>query len=90
VTLYPKTFEGRLTASGTAYDPADFVVSHPSLPLGSVVLLTHPGTGHSTFARVIDRGPVDDALLMDVSAAVAQELGIQGATSAPIELRIPQ
>ncbi len=90
VTVYPETFAGRLTASGMAYDPADFVVSHPSLPFGTVVLLTHPRTGHSIFARVIDRGPVDEALLMDVSAAVAQELGMQGTTSAPIELRIPR
>lgn len=75
VTVYPATFAGRLMADGRPYDPERFVVSHASLPLGTVVLLTHAATGRRTFAEVADRGPLDPALLMDVSAAVARALG---------------
>ena len=87
VAVYPSTFAGRLTASGTAYDPEAFVGSHPTLPYGSLVLLTHPQTQRSTFARIIDRGPVEDDVMMDVSAAVAETLGV-GDGGAAIELRV--
>ena len=88
VAVYPAPFEGRLTASGARYDPDALVVSHPSLPFGSVVLLTNPTSGQSTFARVIDRGPVDDALLVDVSEAVAARLGLAAQSDQPVALRI--
>ncbi len=88
VAVYPAPFEGRLTASGTRYDSEALVVSHPTLPFGSVVLLTNPTSGQSTFARVIDRGPVDDALLVDVSAAVAARLGLAAQSDQPVALRI--
>ena len=88
VALYPSAFAGRLTASGTAYDPEDFVVSHPSLPFGSVVLLSTRDPARHTFARVIDRGPVEEGVLLDVSAAVAQTLDLDDTEPAPVALRV--
>lgn len=88
VARYPATFEGRLTASGTRYEPDRLVVSHPNLPFGSVVLLMNPASGRSTFARVIDRGPVDDELLVDVSAAVAERLGLSQNSNQSVALRV--
>ena len=86
VTIYPNTYIGRLTASGTPYDPGDFSVSHRSLPLGIIVLLTNTETGRRTFARVIDRGPSQGSYLMDVSAAVARALGVTAGDSPAIAL----
>jgi LysM repeat protein len=74
VLVYPDTFEGRLTASGTPYQPGRFTASHQTLPIGSIVLLTNPGTGRSTFAEINDRGPVNNRFVMDVSDAVARQL----------------
>lgn len=88
VALYPTPFEGRLTASGTRYDPEQLVVSHPDLPFGSVVLLTNPASDRSTFARVIDRGPVEEDVLVDVSAAVAERLGVARGSNQPVALRV--
>lgn len=88
VVVYPPTFAGRLTASGTAYDPDDFVGSHPSLPYGSLVLLTHPDTGRHTFVRIVDRGPFDGDAIMDVSAAAARRLGVEDGSNHPVELRV--
>ena len=88
VAIYPDTFEGRLTAGGTPYDARALVVSHPALPFGAVVLLTNPATGQSTFAQVADRGPVEEEMLADVSAAVAERLGITRGSNQPIELRV--
>ena len=76
VAVYPEPFEGRLTASGTTYEPDDFVVSHPDWSFGTLVLITNPETGRRTFARVIDRGPIDDEHIMDVSEAVALQLDL--------------
>jgi len=87
VVVYPPPFAGRLTASGTTYDPDEFVGSHPSLPYGSLVLLTNPETTRSTFVRIVDRGPVEEDLLMDVSAAVAETLGLDDRNST-VEFRV--
>ena len=76
VARYPEAFAGRLTASGTAYNPEALVVSHPSLPFDSVVLVSTKNPERHTFARVIDRGPVEEGMLLDVSTAVANQLSL--------------
>jgi LysM repeat protein len=91
VVKYPSTFEGRLMAGGRRYDPSTHVVSHPDLPIGTVVLLTHTATGRHAFAVVADRGPLDEAFLLDVSAAVARRLGLPAdadESEAPVVLRV--
>jgi LysM repeat protein len=86
VSVYPEPFADRLTASGRPYNPDAFVVSHPSLPYGTVVLLSRPDTDRHTFAHVIDRGPLDEGVLLDVSAAVAEQLGIDDDASPTVAL----
>ncbi|MFB6230498.1 MAG: LysM peptidoglycan-binding domain-containing protein [Salinibacter sp.] len=88
VAAFPDPYAGRLTASGTPYDPDELVVSHPSLPYGSVVLLSRPDADRHTFARVIDRGPLEDGVLLDVSAAVAEQLSIDPNATPTVALRI--
>jgi len=89
VARYPKAFAGRLTASGTAYNPDDLVISHRSLPFDSVVLLSTENPERHTFARVIDRGPIEEDMLLDVSAAVAEQLNLPTEGTAPtVALRI--
>jgi len=87
VAVYPEAFAGRLTASGAPYDPDDLVVSHPSLPYGTVLLLTRPDADRHAFVRVIDRGPLDEGVLLDVSAAVAEQLGIGGEATPTVAVR---
>ncbi len=88
VSIYPETFADRLTASGRPYDPEAFVVSHPSLPYGAVVLLSRPDADRHTFARVVDRGPLDEGVLLDVSTAVAEQLGIDADKTPTVALRM--
>lgn len=89
VARYPASYEDRLMAGGARYDPERYVASHPSLPIGTVVLLTHPENGRRTFARVADRGPLDEAFVMDVSAAVHERLGLDSAESdQPVTVRV--
>ena len=88
VDIYPDTFAGRITASGDPYDPARYTVSHPELAIETIVLLTNPQTGRSTFAEVNDRGPVDTRFKMDVAAIVARELGLALGEDQEIQIRV--
>jgi LysM repeat protein len=88
VAVYPEAFVGRLTASGTTYDPEALVVSHPALPFGSVVLLSTRRPARHTFARVVDRGPVEEGVLLDVSPAVARALAVDDANTPSVALRV--
>ena len=88
VAMYPPTFAGRLTASGEVYNPEDFTGSHPELPFGTVVVLTSSRTGRSVFVRVNDRGPWEPGILMELSQAAAEALGIRVGTREVVEMRI--
>ncbi len=88
VAIYPDTFAGRITASGDPYDPARFTVSHSELALETIVLLTNPVSGRSTFAEVTDRGPLDARFVMDVSAIVARELALTPGEEEEIQIRV--
>ena len=88
VVMYPETYTGRITASGVPYDPERYTVSHPELALKTIVLLTNPQTGHSTFAEVTDRGPLDTRYMMDVSAIVARELRLTAGLDESVQIRV--
>ena len=76
VTVFPETYAGRVMAGGTAYDPAGFVVAHRELPFDTVLIVENAETGRASFARVADRGPVDERRLMEISPALADEIGV--------------
>ncbi len=85
--VYPDVMRGRQTESGEAYDPTAFTLSHRDYPFGTVVLVTNPASGRSTFARVIDRGPVSRAYLVELSAAAATALELDPNAARRVELR---
>ena len=85
--VYPDVMSGRPTESGEAYDPLAFTISHRDLPFGTVVLVTNPASGRSTFARVTDRGPVSRAYLVELSAAAATALELDPNAARRVELR---
>ena len=85
--VFPDAMSGRRTESGEAYDPEAFTASHRTEPVGSVLLVTNPATGRSTFVRVTDRGPVSQAYLVELSAAAADVLGLDPDGAGRVELR---
>jgi len=87
-SVYPDAFTGRLMASGRAYDPDAFLVSHPSLPFGSVVLISRPAKNLHTFAHVQDRGPAQKNRFLNLSDAVAQHLNAEEDTAPTVALRV--
>lgn len=85
--VYPDVMRGRPTASNEPYDPLEFTVSHRDYPFGTVLLITNPASGRSTFVRVIDRGPVSRAYLVELSAAAATALELDPNAARRVELR---
>jgi rare lipoprotein A len=76
-SYYADRFAGQRTASGEAYDPADFTAAHRNLPFGTRVRVTNMANGESVVVRINDRGPWGGGRrLIDVSRAAARELGL--------------
>ena len=75
---YGPHFNGHKTANGEKYNQEAFTCAHRTLPLGSWVRVTNLLNQKSVFLRVNDRGPMSTGLIVDLSHAAAQRLGVAG------------
>ena len=71
---YGDYFQGKPTASGEPYNMYDLTAAHPSLPIGSYVLVTNLRNGHAVTVRINDRGPIVPDRIIDVSYSTARVL----------------
>ena len=64
----------------TSYYPAKqpHIAAHRTLPLGTVLILTNPRNGRTARVVVGGRGPFDRRRSLDVSHAIARQLGFEG------------
>ena len=62
--------------------------AHPSLPLGSKVLVTNLKNGKSVEVRINDRGPHVDGRIIDLSYAAAKKLGAVSGGTIPVRLQV--
>jgi len=85
---YGERHHGRLTASGENYDMYELTAAHPSLPLGSKVLVTNLKNGKSVEVRINDRGPHVDGRIIDLSYAAAKQLGAVSSGTIPVRLQV--
>ncbi len=85
---YGERHHGRLTASGEPYDMNELTAAHPSLPLGSKVLVTNLKNGKSVQVRINDRGPHVDGRIIDLSYAAAKQLGAVPSGTIPVRLQV--
>ena len=70
---YGPGFDGRPTATGALFDQQGWTVASKELPLGTVLLITRGD--RAVLALVNDRGPFVAGRVLDLSRAVAAELG---------------
>jgi rare lipoprotein A len=75
-TWYGKEYAGSRTASGTPFNPQAFTAAHRTLPLGTYVEVTSLETGRTVLVLITDRGPFTPGLLIDLSQAAAQAIGV--------------
>lgn len=83
---YGPRFHGRRTASGEPYDMYAFTAAHRSLPFGTRVRVTNPGSGQSVVVRINDRGPFTPGFIIDLSYAAAQRIGLRGSKRVRLEV----
>jgi rare lipoprotein A (peptidoglycan hydrolase) len=72
---YGLKHHNRLTASGQRFDMHKNTLAHRTLPLGTKVRLINPDNGKSAEGVVNDRGPYIEGRDVDVSYAMAKQLG---------------
>ncbi len=66
---------GGVNAIGERLRRGEYYAAHRTLPLPCMVRITSLANGKSVEARVSDRGPFIKGRLIDVSAAIARDLG---------------
>jgi rare lipoprotein A len=81
---YGTEYEGKPTASGELFNPADMTAAHPSLPFGTMLRVTNTLNNREVIVRVNDRGPFINTRILDVSLAAARVLDIINTGTAPV------
>jgi rare lipoprotein A (peptidoglycan hydrolase) len=83
---YGPGFHGRQTANGERFNQNDMTAAHRSLPFGTKVRVTNSNNGRSVVVRINDRGPFIGGRVIDLSAAAAQYIGMDGIAPVNIEI----
>jgi rare lipoprotein A len=87
---YGGHFQGRQTANGEIFDTNLLTAAHKSLPFGTIVQVTHKGSGKTVQVRINDRGPFVAGRIIDLSRAAADAIGLTAQGVAPVKLTIVQ
>ncbi|MGA9884375.1 MAG: septal ring lytic transglycosylase RlpA family protein [Candidatus Acidiferrales bacterium] len=85
---YGEDFDGLPTATGETYDMYAATAANPTLPLGSIVRVVNPKNHRSEVVRINDRGPYVEGRELDVSYAVARELGFEQRGTAKVRVEL--
>ena len=85
---YGPGFHGNKTANGERYDMHQLTAAHRTLPFGSIAVVRSMHSGRQVTVRINDRGPFARERVLDLSLAGARELGMTGAGTDDIELRV--
>ncbi|MCL2186136.1 MAG: septal ring lytic transglycosylase RlpA family protein [Treponema sp.] len=83
---YGREFEGRPTASGEIFDASQLTAAHPSLPFGTMLIVTNTHNNKKVTVRINDRGPFVPARIIDVSRAAAEQLDMIVTGTAPVKI----
>ncbi|MBP6059127.1 MAG: septal ring lytic transglycosylase RlpA family protein [Nitrosomonas sp.] len=87
-TYYAANMEGRLTASGEPYDPEQLTAAHRTLPIGSLVRVTHLKSNHQVVVRINDRWGGGGDRIINLSQQAAIELNFGSSGTAPVYLTV--
>jgi rare lipoprotein A len=85
---YGYPHHGRITAGGQRFNMYEFTAAHQTLPLGTRLRVTNLLNGRSVIVTIADRGPFVRGRVLDLSFAAAQEIGMLGRGTAPVQLEI--
>lgn len=83
---YGPGFHGRTTANGESFNQWAMTAAHKFLPFGTMVRVTNLYTGAAAVVRINDRGPYAHGRVIDLSAAAADVIGMDGVASVRIDI----
>ena len=75
---YGDGFAWRTMANGRPMDPNAMTTAHPSLPLGTRILVTNPANGKSVNLVISDRGPYHGGRILDLSSGAFSSIASLG------------
>jgi rare lipoprotein A len=78
------------TASGRKWTNGDLIAAHKSLPLGTMVRVTHLKTNRVVIVKILDRGPYVRGRIVDLSPRAAAAIGITSSGVGQVKLEIVQ
>ena len=84
---YGADFHGRRTANGEVFDANALTAAHPTMPLPCYAYVTNLDNGRTVLVRVNDRGPYVNDRIIDMSYAVAKQLGYTSRGRARVRVR---
>jgi len=88
--VYAQKLVGHRTTSGEKLDREHLTAAHRSLPFGTIIEVTNRENGRKAMVRINDRGPHRRRILLDLSPAAAQALGIGRRATAPVEFHVAE
>ncbi len=83
----PDSMAGEVTARGERFVPSSVAGAHKTLPLPAYVEVTSLETGKTILVRLIERGPMDNSRLIDLSSGARAQLGHGGADRVAVRVR---
>lgn len=85
---YGPGFHRKKTASGETYNQYGLTAAHPTLPMGTDVLVENTENGRRVQVRINDRGPYKKDRILDLSRSAAIRLGMIRRGTAPVQLTV--
>lgn len=86
---YGPDFHGKKTSSGETYDMyAPATAAHKTLPMNTIVRVTHRDTGAQVKVRINDRGPFVEGRIIDLSYTAGKAIGLDRTGIAPVTLEV--
>jgi len=82
-SAYPRSYQGRRTASGEHLNTNAMTCAHKRYPFGSMLRVT--AGEKSITCRVTDRGPFVRGRVIDLTPVAARALGFSGLTRVTID-----
>ena len=86
---YGPDFHGKKTANGETYNMySPGTAAHKTLPMNTIVLVTHRETGAQVKARINDRGPFVSGRIIDLSYTAGKAIGLDVTGTAPVTIQV--
>lgn len=85
---YGPDFNGKKTSNGEIYNMYNLTAAHKTLPMNTMVKVTHVNNGKSVVVRINDRGPFVAGRVIDLSKAAAMSINMIGTGTAPVRLEV--